>query len=166
MGSHTLWDFVFTLGSDELFYIKSFKYLFKNRKLLIYLIIKVHKLPHVSPGEVVLGVWVANMGGGHQLLGETPLRKLFLRLAGKEGSLQAPALSPKPPASLPRRPSSAHLFNGDATEQQVAAWPPASLAQPGKVAGWALSKGEGPGRTRLLTSDPCCPGPGRAPRQG
>lgn len=72
-------SFVFILGNDELFYIKSFKYLFKNRKLLIYLIIKeVHKLPWVSHGPSYFwGVGGRNGGGRQQLLGKSQFRKFF-----------------------------------------------------------------------------------------
>lgn len=95
------------------------------------------------------GAWGAKTGvGGQQLLGEPQLRKLFPGYMGKEGSLQAAVLLPKPPASLLSQTHSlAYLFNGKVDRNQPnlrpGPWPllQPSFAQPGKMAGWALSKG-------------------------
>lgn len=74
---------------------------------------------------------------------------------------------PKPASLLSQTHSLAYLFNGEVDRSQPnlrpGQWPllQPSLAQPGKMAGWALSKGPRPARTRLLDTDPC--GPQRSP---
>lgn len=122
-------------------------------------------MPRVSPGKSAFGAQGAKRGvGRQQLLGEPQLRKLFPGYMGQEGSLQVPVLLPKPPAALPSQTHSlAYLSNGKVDRNQPnlrpGPWPllPPSLAQPGKMAGWALSKGPRPARTRLLAPDPSCP---------
>lgn len=83
-------------------------------------------------------------------------RKLLPRYLGKEGSLQAPAFLPKSPVLvLPQTPSFAYLFNRKTDRNQPNLRPghqplfQPSLAQPGKMAGWALSKGPGASKDQV-----------------